>query len=188
MEDNSVWIIGLITLAVGALIGYLLGRSGDNSTKQQQLINQLNESQRELGEYKEQVNNHFEQTAALVNNLTESYKAVHQHLAQGSEALCLTEHTPVELDKPPLQSRLADQSEQTAPAKTTTSAAPAETPTESAVEPPRDYAPKSPDEEGTLSESYGLKKKASEEQDEIPVLADHVPGKALRDEEAKQPS
>ena len=184
MEDNSVWIIGIITLAVGALIGYLLGRSGDSSNKQQQLIDQLNESQRELGEYKEQVNSHFEQTAALVNNLTESYKAVHQHLAQGSEALCLTEHTPVELDKAPMQSRISDQSEVEVPTVTET-VTPEE---EQVVEPPRDYAPKQPDEEGTLSEGYGLKEAASEEQEEAPVHTDHVPGNALRDEEAKQAS
>ena len=186
MEDNSVWIIGIITLAVGTLIGYLLGRSGDGSSKQQQLIDQLNESQRELGEYKEQVNSHFEQTASLVNNLTESYKAVHQHLAQGSESLCLTEHTPVELDKAPMQSRISDQSEEESPTVTETAIAEEE---EKIVEPPRDYAPKKPDEEGTLSEGYGLKGAASGEQEEapaIPVISDHVPGNALRDEEAKQ--
>ncbi|MEH6576383.1 MAG: DUF1043 family protein [Amphritea sp.] len=184
MEDNSVWIIGIITLAVGTLIGYLLGRSGDSSNKQQQLIDQLNDSQRELGEYKEQVNSHFEQTASLVNNLTESYKAVHQHLAKGSDSLCLSEHTPVELDKAPMQSRISDQSEGEIPTVTE-----AVTPEEDkVVEPPRDYAPKKPDEEGTLSEGYGLKGTATEEQEEAPVLADHVPGNALSDEEAKQPS
>lgn len=191
MEDNSVWIIGIVTLAVGALIGYLLGRSGENSNKQQQLIDQLNESQRELTEYKDQVNNHFEQTADLVNNLTESYKAVHQHLAKGSEALCLTEHTPVELDKPPLQSRIQDNPETEAkaeiPTVTDEVSSPESAPAEpDAVEPPRDYAPKKADEEGTLSESYGLKKKPVEEEEDIPVLKDHIPGNALRDDEHKQ--
>ncbi len=78
MEENSIWIIGIVALAAGALIGYLMGRSGDNSG-QQKLVNQLNEAQQELSEYKEQVNSHFETTAALVNNLTESYREVHQH-------------------------------------------------------------------------------------------------------------
>ncbi|WP_432470681.1 YhcB family protein [Amphritea sp. HPY] len=191
MEDNSVWIIGIVTLAVGALIGYLLGRSGENSNKQQQLIDQLNESQRELTEYKDQVNNHFEQTADLVNNLTESYKAVHQHLAKGSEALCLTEHTPVELDKAPLQSRIQDNPETEAkaeiPTVTDEVSSPESAPAEpEVVEPPRDYAPKKADEEGTLSESYGLKKEPVEEEEDIPVLKDHIPGNALRDDEHKQ--
>jgi len=191
--ENSVWIIGIVTLAVGALFGYLFGRTNDSATKQQQLQDQLEKSQNELNEYKDQVNNHFEQTAALVNNLTESYKAVHKHLAEGSEALCLTEHTPVELEKAPMQSRLADQTTDESDIPTVTDEVPAaepETPEETieAVEPPRDYAPKSPDEEGTLSEGFGVKKDKKEDipEEEIPVLRDHVPGNALRDDEQKQ--
>ena len=184
MEENSVWIIGIVTLAVGALIGYLLGRSGDSSGKQQQLIDQLNESQRELSEYKEQVNGHFEKTAELVNNLTESYKEVHQHLAQGSEALCLGEHNPVKLDTetaPRIEDN-PDQSEDDIP--TVTEQVTAETATEEAVQPPLDYAPKKPDEEGTLSETYGIKKEANDDStDDVPVLRDHIPGNALKDDE-----
>lgn len=189
MEQNSIWIIGIVTLAVGALIGYLIGRTGNSAGKQQQLIDQLNESQRELGEYKEQVNGHFEKTAELVNNLTESYKAVHQHLAQGSESLCLGEHAPAQLENSE-QPRIEEQQgtateEEQIPTVTDQVADSTE---EAVVEPPRDYAPKNPDEEGTLSESFGLKKEADADQsDEAPTaLKDHVPGNALKDEDHKQ--
>lgn len=179
MEDNLVWIIGLVALAVGALFGYLLGRTSDSSGKQQKLMDQLNEAQRELNEYKDQVNGHFEKTAELVNNLTESYKAVHNHLAQGSEALCMGEHAPVKLEANENTARLSDESEtgvreEEIPTVT-------ETTDESVVAPPLDYAPKKPDEEGTLSESYGLKKDQDEE--DIPVLKDHVPSESQKDEQ-----
>lgn len=188
MEENSVWIIGIVTLAAGALIGYLMGRSGDNSG-QQKLVNQLNEAQQELSEYKEQVNGHFEKTAELVNNLTESYREVHQHLALGSESLCKGEHSPAQLDNDS-QPKIAEQAEsgpeEQIPTVTDEVAAKPEDPV--IIEPPRDYAPKSPDEEGTLSEKFGLKKEQSEDEtDEIPpLLKDHIPGNSLRDGDEKQ--
>ncbi|WP_299198659.1 DUF1043 family protein [uncultured Amphritea sp.] len=190
MEENSVWIIGIVTLIAGALIGYLMGRSGDTSS-QKKLVDQLNDAQRDLSEYKEKVNGHFEKTAELVNNLTESYKQVHQHLAQGSETLCMGEHSPAQLNSntqskisEPVKDEAAEEEE--IPTVTEQITPVADEP--EVVEPPRDYAVKGPDEEGTLSEKYGLKKKPeSDEDEEIPtLLKDHVPGNSLRDSEEKQ--
>lgn len=178
MEDNIVWAIGIVALAVGALFGYLLGRTGDSAVKQQKLTDQLQEAQRELNEYKDQVNGHFEKTAELVNSLTESYKAVHNHLAQGSEALCMGEHAPVKLEAGDSTARLNDESQPVSEEEIPTVTDSAE---EAVVAPPLDYAPKKPDEEGTLSESYGLKKDQDEE--EIPVLKDHVAGEPDKDEQ-----
>ena len=188
MEENSIWIIGIVALAAGALIGYLMGRSGDNSG-QQKLVDQLNEAQQELSEYKEQVNGHFEKTADLVNNLTESYREVHQHLAQGSENLCKGAHSPAQLDSD-TQPKLAEltDSEQEEQIPTVTDEVTAEPEVPEIIEPPRDYAPKSPDEEGTLSEKFGLKKEQeADEEEEIPtLLKDHIPGNGLRDGDEKK--
>ncbi|MBR9866231.1 MAG: YhcB family protein [Oceanospirillales bacterium] len=190
MEDSSVWIIGIVALLAGTLIGYLMGRSGDTSS-QQKLVDQLNEAQRDLSEYKEKVNGHFEKTAELVNNLTESYKQVHQHLAQGSETLCMGEHSPAQLSSQPqpaiaepVKDRPAEEKEQI---PTVTEQVDTATDEPEVVEPPRDYAIKNPDEEGTLSEKYGLKKKPDADEDaEIPpLLKDHIPGNSLRDSEEK---
>ena len=90
MEQSSVWIIGIVALAIGAVIGYLLGRSGGDNSQQEQLTKQLEETQQELNGYKEQVNTHFARTAELVNNLTESYKEVHQHLASSAQSSPMT--------------------------------------------------------------------------------------------------
>ncbi|MBQ0756334.1 MAG: YhcB family protein [Amphritea sp.] len=188
MEENSVWIIGIVALAAGALIGYLMGRSGDNSG-QQKLVDQLNEAQQELSVYKEEVNGHFEKTASLVNNLTESYREVHQHLAQGSESLCKGEHSPAQLDNDtqPKIAELTD-SEQEEQIPTVTDEVTAEPEEPEIIEPPRDYAPKSPDQEGTLSEKFGLKKEQqADEEEEIPtLLKDHIPGNSLHDGDEKQ--
>jgi uncharacterized membrane-anchored protein YhcB (DUF1043 family) len=188
VEENSVWIIGIVALAAGALIGYLMGRSGDNSG-QQKLVDQLNEAQQELSVYKEEVNGHFEKTAALVNNLTESYREVHQHLAQGSESLCKGEHSPAQLDhdtQPKIAELTDSEQEEQIPTVTDEVTAVPEEP--EAIEPPRDYAPKNPDQEGTLSEKFGLKKEQeADKEEEIPtLLKDHIPGNSLRDGDEKQ--
>ncbi|MBU2966106.1 DUF1043 family protein [Amphritea sp. 2_MG-2023] len=193
MEENSVWIIGIVTLLAGALIGYLMGRSGDTSS-QKKLTSQLNEAQRDLSDYKEKVNGHFEKTAELVNNLTESYKQVHQHLAQGSETLCMGVHSPDKLSsdgKPQIEEQpLAEAVETKAdiePAATVTEPVVDEP---EVVEPPRDYAPKKPDEEGMLSDKYGLKKRSDSEEDELedvipPILKDQIPHTGASNKETK---
>ncbi|MDO6564047.1 YhcB family protein [Amphritea sp. 1_MG-2023] len=192
MAENSVWIIGIVTLLAGALIGYLLGRSGDSSS-QKKLTSQLNDAQRDLNEYKEKVNGHFEKTAELVNGLTESYKQVHQHLAQGSEMLCMGEHSPEKLNSD-VQARIA---ESASAAETSTAAEqspitdePATAAEPDVVEPPRDYAPKEPDEEGMLSDKYGLKKTAEFQEDDSkeeipPLLKDQIPAAKVSDKEEK---
>ncbi|WP_271271062.1 YhcB family protein [Aliamphritea hakodatensis] len=190
MEDNSIWIISILTLVTGGVIGYFAGRFGTSATKQRDLNLQLEDSQRQLDAYKQQVNQHFERTAELVNDMTESYKAVHQHLATGSEALCDADTS--KLEAAPIKPGIADQTEK-APAPAAEQPAPAteqsaavnadadakEAPaaeTENIPAPPLDYAPKTPDQEGTLSENFGVKKEAEEPQPE-PVPADHFADK-----------
>ncbi len=157
MEQSSVWIIGIVALAIGAVIGYLMGRSSASDTSQQdELTKQLEAAQLELNGYKEQVNGHFARTAELVNNLTESYKDVHQHLASSAQQLC-KDGTAAQSLEASMQPRLSEAAEVEIP--TVTDAVP-NAEARSIPEPPRDYAPKKDDEEGTLSETYGLQEKA----------------------------
>jgi len=156
VEQSSVWIIGIVALAIGAVIGYLLGRSGGDNSQQEQLTKQLEETQQELNGYKEQVNTHFARTAELVNNLTESYKEVHQHLASSAQSLCKDGAAAQSLEAS-LQPRLEEK--ETVEVPTVTEAVP-NAETDNIPEPPRDYAPKKADEEGTLSETYGLQEKS----------------------------
>jgi len=148
VEQGNIWIITLAALAIGALIGYLLGRSGGSSSQKRALQEELDTARHELEEYKTQVGRHFEETAELVNGLSEQYRKVYQHLASSAETLCpglpasmALQHDA--LSKPaqeiPTITDALDNAEQ-----------------EELPEPPRDYAPKQPDEAGTLSETYGL--------------------------------
>ncbi|WP_370060672.1 ZapG family protein, partial [Neptunomonas phycophila] len=56
MEDNTLWIFSIVALVIGAIIGFLVGRSGGRSVKQQE----LDKVQQELDSYKKQVSGHFE--------------------------------------------------------------------------------------------------------------------------------
>lgn len=160
---EQVWI-AIAAVVAGGFIGFLLGRNGNDSAKEQQLTDQLNEAQRELAEYKDKVSNHFEETAKLVNNLTDSYKAVHKQLAEGSQSLCndIAISQALEAVAQPTLTQSDEASEAPASAETEAeTAAKAEAATE-AVQAPLDYAPKQPDQEGTLSETFGVESQKEE--------------------------
>lgn len=196
MEQETIWIIAIVALAVGVLIGFLMGKSGSSETQRKTLEDELNGSRAEMDRYKTEVTSHFEQTASLVNELTEQYRKVHQHLATGAQNLCpdqaagrsLQSSLQPKLEKSTTEPEQSDQKhlDQAAEEKPTTSSAPSEelnevntaetseNTTESKaakekqetpeinIEPPRDWAPKSPHDEGTLSDRYGLKKKSED--------------------------
>ncbi|ANG62066.1 hypothetical protein A8C75_05870 [Marinobacterium aestuarii] len=160
MEQNSIWIIGAVALAVGGLIGYLLGRSGSDAGQRQTLNNQLDEAKAELATYKQDVTDHFEKTAALVNQLTNTYKDVHQHLASGAQTLCDDDAASLALNES-MQAKLTAAPD--APIPVVTDVVP-NAEAEKVPEPPRDYAAKSSNEKGTLSETFGLEDEDEEEE------------------------
>ncbi len=169
-----VTVIAVACLAAGGIIGLLVGRAGSDAQQRNELQNELNSARLELEEYKENVSDHFTRTAELVNNLTRSYSDVHQHLAAGAEGLCNNDQLsePLRLLQPDAEQPAEGDAE--SPAEQT--AAASDNSTGSAVEPPRDYAPKpAPDAEGTLSESYGLQSQEEETVDHDPsTTPDHV--------------
>lgn len=167
---ENIWLISIAALVVGAIIGFLLGRSGGSNQRQAELAEKLEKAQQELDNYKAEVTDHFEKTAALVNNLTNSYKDVHHHLATGAQGLCQPGSVDMALE-PPMANKL-EQEEAKETSETPTGTPESSTPEQ--PEPPRDYAPKSPEDEGTLSETFGLKEDANqdEEHPEQPPVAD----------------
>jgi len=85
---NSIWQIGIIALVAGALIGALVYRLFAPSVKQaDQVKTELDAAREELGSYKDSVNQHFDKTSELVNDLTQNYVKVYQHLAAGAQTL-----------------------------------------------------------------------------------------------------
>ena len=89
MENiDSVWQISIIAMVAGVLIGALLYRLLGSSKEQNDKIKtELDATRDELESYKASVNKHFNETSNLVNNLTQNYVKVHQHLAEGAHTL-----------------------------------------------------------------------------------------------------
>ena len=142
LSAQMIAVICALVVILGFLPGYLLGRR--NSTagqKSREVERKLDQVIQEKKRYVDDVMEHFGETARLLNDLTESYREVHNHLAIGAGELCRGEG-PVSLEQ--LESN----------------GDPAEIPPHLAtVQPPLDYAPKSsPDEKGMLNEEFGLER------------------------------
>jgi uncharacterized membrane-anchored protein YhcB (DUF1043 family) len=85
---NSVWQIGIIALVAGVMIGALAYRLLAPSVKQvDKTKSELDMAREELSNYKAGVNSHFDKTSELVNDLTQNYVKVYQHLAEGAQTL-----------------------------------------------------------------------------------------------------
>jgi len=130
-------------LIAGLLLGILIGqRSSKDSQRYREVERKLDQVMQEKKAYEDQVVEHFGDTARLLNTLTESYKNVHSHLANGASMLC-QDTGPIALsslnapaDNSEIPAQLAD------------------------IQAPLDYAPKtSPDETGMLNEEFGLERK-----------------------------
>jgi uncharacterized protein len=144
--------IGLVLTALGIGIGIAVGRNtSPGSQRHRDSERKLDQVLQDKKTYEDEVVEHFSDTARMLNNLTESYRELHNQLANGAAKLC-DEKGPVSLG------RLENASE--IPAQL------------ASVQQPLDYAPKtSPDEKGMLNEEFGLDrnqlaaKKASESND-----------------------
>lgn len=133
--------VAAVALIVGCLLGVLLSRTlSPQEQKARTLEAKLKDGEQQLMQYQQEVTQHFAQTASLVNTLTQSYKDVHEHLA--SDAL---KFANVDISRQLLKSSESSDflSEPNMDEKE--------------IYAPKDWAPKTPGSEGTLSESFGLK-------------------------------
>lgn len=84
---SPFWLV-MVSFSVGALVGWFVTvqfRAGKTAAKLQA---ELDDMKAMHEQYKEDVDRHFVQTSSLVNNLTQSYKEVHDHLSKGAQTLC----------------------------------------------------------------------------------------------------
>jgi uncharacterized membrane-anchored protein YhcB (DUF1043 family) len=141
--------VAAAALILGCLLGVLLTRTlSPQEQKARTLESKLQDSEKQLTQYQQEVTQHFAQTADLVNSLTQSYKDVHEHLA--SDALKLAN---VDISRQLLKS--SESSDLLSEPNMN----------ESEFHPPKDWAPKTPGSEGTLSESFGLKENSQKDAD-----------------------
>ncbi|MEP5764798.1 MAG: DUF1043 family protein [Halieaceae bacterium] len=144
----------LIALIIGAGIGTLLSRRMSNDgRKQRELERNVDRLLQQQKDYQHQVVEHFTDTAKLLNNMAESYRDVHNHLASGASELCEDEAGNILRRIPDTSmSQIAGEADP------------------GAVQPPLDYAPKaSPFATGVLNEEFGLDKQAESEEHIDPV-------------------
>jgi uncharacterized membrane-anchored protein YhcB (DUF1043 family) len=142
-----VLAIAIVAIVVGLVLGLFMGRRTSGSARRyRDVALKLDQVMQDKKSYEAEVVEHFTKTAGLLNELTESYREVHNHLAQGADKLC-NGSGPVSLE------RLESKRDR------------AEIPAHLAhIQPPLDYAPKtSPNEKGMLNEEFGLERKPSSE-------------------------
>ncbi len=83
------WVLGLALLLGGGVLGAVIGRlySADSS-REKRLAEELEQTQNDFKAYKSDVEAHFRETADAVNEMTESYRLVHEKLRAGASRLC----------------------------------------------------------------------------------------------------
>lgn len=77
----------IISFVVIAILAFFFGRWQGMSSRSKELTEELEKKDEELSELKSNVDEHFSETARLFSNLTDEYKALYQHLAQGANKL-----------------------------------------------------------------------------------------------------
>lgn len=139
-----LWLTAIGCLAVGIAIGFVLaGRVNTDPSKVTELEQKLQDMQRSHSNYREEVSDHFSMTAELVQQMTDSYKDVYQHLATGAQELCSGE----------VANKLLPASSEAVFGLALSNDNDGE------LQAPKDYAPRqSPGRSGALSEDFGLEK------------------------------
>lgn len=88
-SSTAIWMLGGTSFAIGLLLGcvvaYLFIARNDRSRELQAELDELNQM---LVDYRGQVTRHFMHTSELVQEMTQSYRAVYEHLAAGAQHLC----------------------------------------------------------------------------------------------------
>ena len=88
MSIDPVWLFGVIALLAGVLLGIVICRRFTPTISDvDELRVKLEQSRLELERYRASVNGHFNKTSDLINELTQDYVKVYQHLAEGAQSL-----------------------------------------------------------------------------------------------------
>ena len=104
----------------------------------------LQELQRSHAHYRDEVSDHFSTTAELVQQMTDSYKDVYQHLASGAQDLCSTDvaNKLLPTNSSNVFGAVAHDGDE-----------------DDDLQAPKDYAPRqNPNQAGALAEDFGLEK------------------------------
>src|SRR5690606_11690539 len=87
---DTLWLTGIGCLAIGICLGVIVASrmKSANPSRVAMLEETVQQLQSQHEKYREHVGQHFDMTAELVQQMTESYRDVYQHLATGAQELC----------------------------------------------------------------------------------------------------
>ena len=162
LYNRSMTLMTALLATVGLAAGFLLGlayagRLGNNPSRVQELEERLGEVQAEQERYRAGVSEHFSTTAELVQRMTDNYREVYRHLAEGARELC----SPDVAGKlpPPESGTVLD----SVPDSSGEGGWGQSAGQDSGIsQQPRDYAARqAPDQKGALSEEFGIVDKPS---------------------------
>ncbi|PIE46230.1 MAG: hypothetical protein CSA44_00670 [Gammaproteobacteria bacterium] len=100
MSQEDLLIILAVVAVVVFIIGILIGKALGSGRRVEEAKQKVEAAEKELADYKASVSQHFGQTADLIDDLTQSYKAVFEHLGSSARHLLTEEEV-----KQHLQSR-----------------------------------------------------------------------------------
>ena len=136
---TSLIITGLICFFAGAGLGILIYHVFRAQFSSRNLEQRLHKAESDLQSYQRDVAEHFTQTSELVNNMTNAYREVHEHLASGA----------LKLATPAISRQILDS------ANSNLSGTNKAYLKEQRIEPPRDWAPKT-NNKSSMSDDFGL--------------------------------
>lgn len=93
-EVNWEMIIFIIIagLIIFAGLGIFIGtRISADKRRIRELESELSAARKDMETYRTRVNDHFKKTSELFTRMTDSYKAVYLHLAEGAQSLCTSD-------------------------------------------------------------------------------------------------
>lgn len=141
--SSSVALFSIIAFIAGSAATYIfLKNIKSNESNSNDLQKKLDKSNQRLKSYQQEVSEHFIAVSHLTNNVTQSYREIHEHLVGSAIRLASPE-----IGRQLLKSRGSDLALLDPDGNRLIGL--------EDVEVPRDYAPKVPG--GILSEGYGLK-------------------------------
>lgn len=92
--SSEIWLAIVAAFIVGFIIGYVVLRATNaNVQKQLKLEGELKQANEKFDAQKAQLEQHFQQSAALLATLAADYKQLYTHLAKGSQDLLPDEAT-----------------------------------------------------------------------------------------------
>ena len=140
--------MGVLALVAGFSLGLLTSYlRSSRRLENRDLERQLADASATLRQYRQEVSDHYVKTAGLVDALTDSYRELHNHLAEGAASLLDTRGVQPLMHNIPSRDKIEALAD----------------PGSYRIQPPLDYAPKaSPSDKGVLDERFGLDKPADD--------------------------